>query len=507
MPDRLSPRLVVLGFVAVAAILLPVADLGLAGHDPWPLLGRMLVGFAKPDFSAVETLAYSLALTIAFAVAGVALGAIAGLALAPFYDRRLVRAVCVALRSIHEIFWALLLIQAIGIGAPAGVLALALPYAGIFAKVYAEQIEESDPAPRNALPPRTDALSRFAWACLPLIRAPMTAYTLYRLECGMRASAVIGFIGLPTLGFQLDSFFRKGDYGAASAILICYILLVATIRLWMQPRLAPFWIVAAVALLTTVSAPPMGAGAVWRFLTVDIIPAPLRNGEGLSGLILWLREITVTEVLPGTWNTIIATQVALVLTGAVAFFSFGITVAAVSGRIGRLIGHLMLVVLRSLPEYMLAYLFLQIFGPSLLPAILALGLHNGAIIGHLLGREADASVPQMRPDAPRGLTLWGWELVPRLFGRFLALCLYRWEIILRESAVMGILGIATLGFFIDSALAELRVDRAIVLLAVISLLSALIDTLSVRLRRRMKVQALGKTDCAAIPAGAAAPEA
>ncbi|MFD1796151.1 ABC transporter permease [Paracoccus aurantiacus] len=499
MRDRLSPYAVVVIFVAIAGLMLPFADLGIAGHDPWPLLGRMLAGFARPDFSAVETLAHALALTVAFAVAGVSIGAAAGLLMAPLYDRRPVRALCIALRSIHEIFWALLLIQAIGIGAPAGVLALALPYAGIFAKVFAEQIEEADPRPRNALPPRTDAVSRFVWASLPMIRAPMLAYTLYRLECGMRASAVIGFIGLPTLGFQLDSFFRKGDYGAASAILICYILLIATIRLWMRPRLAPFWIIAAFSLLATVNAPPMGTGALWRFLSEDIIPAPLRDGQGLTGLFDWLREMTLAQILPGIWNTVVATQVALVLTGLVAFFGFGLGVAAVSGQIGRLLGHLLLVTLRSLPEYMLAYLFLQIFGPSLLPAILALGLHNGAIIGHLLGREADAILPEMRPDAPRGLSLWAWELAPRLFGRFLALCLYRWEIILRESAVMGILGIATLGFFIDSALAELRVDRAVILLAVIALLSATIDAISLRLRRRMKVQGVAETDCALLP--------
>lgn len=499
MPRRLSPGHVTALFLGVALILLPFADLSTAGHDPWSLLGRMLAGFVQPDFGGVEALFRALALTIAFAVAGVALGAGAGFVMAPFHDRLAVRALCIALRSVHEIFWALLLIQAIGIGAIAGVLALALPYAGIFAKVFAEQIEEADPRPRNALPPNTDTVSRFAYACLPLIRMPMTAYLLYRLECGMRASAVIGFIGLPTLGFQLDSFFRKGDYGAASAILICYIALIASIRLWMRPRLAPLWIAASFALLATVKAPPMGEGALWRFLSQDIIPAPIRAGEGLASLWDWFRALTVTEVLPGLWDTLIATQIALVLTGAVAFLTFGLTVPAVTGRIGPLAGHLFLVILRSLPEYMLAYLFLQMFGPSLLPAILALSLHNGAIIGHLIGREAAAITPTLRPDAPRGLTLWGWELAPRLFGSFLALCLYRWEIILRESAVMGILGIATLGFFIDSALAELRIDRAVVILVVIALLSAATDATSRTLRRRMKLQPVEESDCAGIP--------
>ena len=102
-------------------------------------------------------------------------------------------------------------------------LAIALPYTGIFAKVFAEQMEEADQRPSRALPPGTDALSRFLYARAPLMLHAMWSYTLYRLECALRSSAVLGFIGLPTLGFQLDAFFRVGDYGAASAIMLLYI--------------------------------------------------------------------------------------------------------------------------------------------------------------------------------------------------------------------------------------------------------------------------------------------
>ena len=75
--------------------------------------------------------------------------------------------------------------------------------------------------------------------------------------------------------------------------------------------------------------------------------------------------------------------------------------------------------------------------------------------------------------------------MPRLFGSFVALCLYRWEIILRETAVMGLLGIATLGFFVDSAVAELRLDRALVLLIGAGLLTAAVDWTSRAIQSRM----------------------
>ena len=68
------------------------------------------------------------------------------------------------------------------------------------------------------------------------------------------------------------------------------------------------------------------------------------------------------------------------------------------------------------------------------------------------------------PDAPKGLNLYCYETVPRLYGQFLAYVLYRWEIILRESAIFGILGVATLGYYVDAAISEFRLDVAVVLI-------------------------------------------
>lgn len=490
VPDRLSRKQVVALFLVAALLAIPFADFAIADHDPWEALLRMTRGFLLPDFGAVDEIGKALLLTIMFAVAGVAAGASVGLILAPFYQYWPVRSVCIFLRSIHELFWALVLMQAIGIGAPTGVLAIALPYAGIFAKVFAEYLEEADPRPSQALPAGVGALSRFLYARMPLVLPQIRTYVLYRLECGLRSSAVLGFIGLPTLGFQLDTFFRQGDYGAASAILIIYVALIASIRIWMHWRLVPVWIVAAFVTLALIPSPPMGQGALWRFLTIDIVPSPLRGGWDMQGFITWLSELMTNQALPGIVATLICAQIALVLTGAIAIAGFGLLVPRVSSRMVRFVVHIGLVILRSIPEYLLAYLFLQAFGPSMLPAVLALALHNGAIIAHLLGRQGEEMVARLRPDAPRGIMLLAYELTPRLFGQFLALCLYRWEIILRETAVMGLLGVATLGFFVDAAMSELRIDRVVVLLLAGALLIAMVDALSRFVRRRLALTRL-----------------
>src|SRR5262245_49492415 len=173
---------------------------------------RLMRGILRPDVLSIE--AWSVVWTVAFAVVGVAIGAITGFLLAvafPYFAA--VRATALVLRSIHELFWALLLIQVFGLGSSTGVLAIA--YAGIFAKVFAEIIEEADLSAEKVLPVGSSAVSAFAFARLPEVTERFKTYTLYRLECGLRSTLVLGFVGLPTVGFHLEGYFKQGKYAEA----------------------------------------------------------------------------------------------------------------------------------------------------------------------------------------------------------------------------------------------------------------------------------------------------
>ncbi len=478
----------VLGLAALLA-----ADLHVTSLHPWSDLERLLGGLVRPDFLAVE--GASILYTVAFAVLGVGLGAGAGFLLAIPYARfRAVRIACAFLRAVHELFWALLLMQVFGLSATTGILAIALPYAGICAKVYAEIIEEADLSALRVLPAGTDPVSAFAYARLPEVLASIRAYTFYRLECGMRSTLVLGFIGLPTIGFYLESAFRQGRYGEAGALMLVFYALIGTRRLWVRGWTLPLLVLGAIlALPPMVGSTDVGASLA-RFLGHDIVPAPLRHAsllapdtwlETWAALWAWFRPILTGQILPGTLQTLVLAQVALVATAIGALVLFPLTARHFAGPVARPFGRVLLVTVRSTPEYMLAYVALQLLGPSMLPAILALSIHNAGIIGYLMGRHADGLT--YRPDAPRGLNLYAYETVPRLYGQFLAYLLYRWEIILRESAIFGILGVATLGFYVDAAIAELRLDVAAVLILATALVAITVDAASRALRRSLRI--------------------
>jgi phosphonate transport system permease protein len=474
------------GFFLIAAICVIFADLAITTVQPWQEMGRLLGGLITPDFYATEQLGSALLYTLAFALLGVAFGNVFGFCLALVFFSPFVRTFCAVIRAVHELFWALIFLQLFGLSPLTGILAIGIPYAGIIAKVYAEILEEADPAPLRALPKGTGRASTFLFVQLPDTWAHFRSYTMYRLECGLRSSAVLGFVGLPTLGFHLESAFKQGHYSEVSALLLLFYAIIASMRIWMRRKLLPVYLIAAAIVL------PWGISFstdnIIRFLTVDIVPQPLRAGgaDMMASLGDWLHLMLVDQALPGAIATLQLTMIALVATGMLTVLFFPLISPLLFGRAARGAGHIFLVVVRSTPEYILAFVLLQLWGPSMLPAIVALALHNGTIIGHLVGRFTETM--RLRADAARGFSRFTWEVLPRVYRPLLALLFYRWEVILRETAILGILGIATLGFYVDSAFAELRFDRALCLILVTALLNICVDVASRAIRAKLRLQ-------------------
>ena len=491
-PPRRVPPLgygtVTLAFLGLALAAGPAADLRVKALHPFDDLARFGAGFLRPDMAAITL--REVTLTIAFAVIGVGLGAAVGLALALAFARsRTVRVVAACMRSIHELFWAMLLLQITGISATTGVLALAIPYAGIFAKVYAEIMEEADLSAERALPARTSIVSRFLFVRGPLLSHAFRSYLLYRLECGMRSTLIIGFIGVPTIGFSLETYFQQGDYRQVAALMLAFYGLIATRGLWARPATLPFLVggslVALWLLVDGLTGDPIGTRLA-RF-AADVVPDPIRTGHGTLGP--WLRHVLVAQVVPGLVATSVLSQLAATLSAATSLLLFPAISRRFTGRFGRVGGRAFLILLRGTPEFVAVYVLLQLLGLSLLPAVIALGLHNGGIVGFLMGRHADALT--YRPDAPpRRLDLYAYETLPRLYGQFMALVLYRYEIIVRESAIVGILGVRTLGYFINADFYEFRLDEAVVVLLATAASSIAIDATSRSVRRRLRIETL-----------------
>lgn len=473
-----------------ALLCLPLADLSVYTSDPWQQLKRIASGFLWPTYDASllnkEHLLESFLNTIAFALQGVFLGLCAGFILSLWQQFSLIRSFTAFIRAIHELFWALLFMQLLGLSSLTGVLAIAIPYAGVFAKVFSEQYANVPKDPFNSLPARSQKrFSAFLYSTLPQAWPKMRSYIRYRVECGLRSSAVLGFIGLPTLGFHLQTFFNEGFYSLSALLLYGFIIMVLTMRWWLKGYLLPAYLLAAVVYLPPIASVDFGLLA--RFFTVDIIPSPLRHAdtitaEHMTNTWQWFVKLAEQQMLPGILNTLVLSQIALACTGALSLILFPLVSTHFTNTASKGLGNVILVTLRSTPEYLLTFVGLLLVGPSLLPAIAALSLHTGSIIAHLIGNQSNGI--HLREDTSKGANRYFYEILPRIYKSLMALLLYRWEIIMRESAILGILGITTLGFYIDSAFEEFRFDRAILLILVSAILNIGVDRLSNYLRKR-----------------------
>ena len=270
-----------LQFVGVALVCLALADLEVTTLDPWGELRRIGFGFLTPDLPVLYTFREALLNTVTFAFCGITLGLALGSVLALFFQVTAVRLFCAFIRAIHEIFWAFLFLPVVGLNPMCGVLAIGIPYAGIFAKVFAEIMQEADQTPLKGLPLHTSRLSRFFYGVLPVIYADVKHYTSYRFECALRSSAILGFIGLPTLGFHLETAFREGLYSEAPALLYAFYLLIASLRYWLKPKVAVACAAASFALISTEI--HLSWQNIARFATWEILPWPMRREGFLEG--------------------------------------------------------------------------------------------------------------------------------------------------------------------------------------------------------------------------------
>jgi phosphonate transport system permease protein len=141
--------------------------------------------------------------------------------------RYLARMLMLLLRGIPEIVWALLLVRVFGLGPIAGVLAIGITYGGMLAKVYSEILETENTLPAKALLMLgAGRINAFLYGLLPSASQELASYTVYRWECAVRASVVMGFVGAGGLGQLMDQSMKMLNGGEVSTILIMFLFLV-----------------------------------------------------------------------------------------------------------------------------------------------------------------------------------------------------------------------------------------------------------------------------------------
>jgi phosphonate transport system permease protein len=197
---------------------------------------RLLGGFTSPDFSSrwgdiVLGMRESLTMTVTSTAAGILLAIPVGIGaarnLAPMPVYLVCRAVVALARTFHEVIVAILFVAMVGFGPFAGFLTLTVATIGFIAKLLAEDIEDIDPAPVEAIRATGGSwLQLVDYAVRPQVMPRLIGLSLYRLDINFRESAVVGIVGAGGIGATLNTALDRYEYGSAAAILIMIIAVV-----------------------------------------------------------------------------------------------------------------------------------------------------------------------------------------------------------------------------------------------------------------------------------------
>lgn len=510
---------------AVAVLLLLAPLLHATEFKPWLLAdarslqvsGRFLASFWPPAHGAefLGLVAQAAWRTVAIATAGMALALLLALPLTllatralslsaladphgrmatgPAALRRAVRWLLVLLRSVPELVWALVFVRVAGLGPTAGVLAIALTYGGMLGKVYGEILESGDQqATRALLHNGSGRLQAFAFALLPQNASELSSYTVYRWECAVRSSVVLGLVGAGGLGQLLDGAMKMFNGGEVLTLLAVFVALVAladrgsaALRNTGQRGL---WLAVGLVLLVLLS-----------FATLELQWAAFFASDGLRSMGRFIAEFVPPDLGPefllrvaaGAWETLAMSALGTLLAAAL-----GLALALPASRLhardaapGRGAARWLLNALRAVPELVWAALLVVLAGLGPFAGTLALAVHTTGVLGRLFA-EAVENAPAGPGDALRAqgigrLRVFLFASLPQVLPQLLSYTLYRWENNIRAAAVLGVVGAGGLGQLLAFHLGLFHMGKTATVLLAMLVLVAVVDGASHGARRLM----------------------
>jgi phosphonate transport system permease protein len=145
------------------------------------------------------------------------------------------------IRTIPDIFWAMLFVTGIGYGPFAGLLALIMFSLSIMGKLFSETIDSADPGPLEAAKSTGAGHTQAVQASvLPQVMPNYVAYALYIFELDIRASTVLGIVGAGGIGRVLEAqraFFRFDRIMAIVIVIFVFVFLIEQVSVFIRRRL------------------------------------------------------------------------------------------------------------------------------------------------------------------------------------------------------------------------------------------------------------------------------
>ncbi len=144
---------------------------------------------------------------------------------------------------------------------------------------------------------------------------------------------------------------------------------------------------------------------------------------------------------------------------------------------------------RSFPELILAILFIVAVGPNAFAGVLAIAIHSTGMLGKLYAEVVESIdmeiVEAMQASGANKIQILFFGVLPQVIPEFLSYAIYRFEIDIRASSVLGIVGAGGIGTMIIFASMNRNWNEMGLILLAIIIVVTVIDALSSRVRRKI----------------------
>ncbi|MBR3118439.1 phosphonate ABC transporter, permease protein PhnE [Oceanobacillus profundus] len=201
-----------------------------------------------------------------------------------------------------------------------------------------------------------------------------------------------------------------------------------------------------------------------------------------------------TAVISAIWGPMVETiQMAIIATTVAAILTVPLALLAAQNvttfKPLYYITRTFLNLLRTIPDLVLAVIFVGLFGIGLFPGILALIIFSLGILAKLISETIESvdmnPLEAMRASGGNVLQVIWYALIPQVLPQFTSLVLYVFEINIRASVVLGLVGAGGIGLILNQQLGFYNYPNAMMIIILIFVVVIVIEYISTKIREAL----------------------
>lgn len=441
------------------------------------------------------------------------------------------RTVTVLARAIPDLVLAIIFLRMFGLGPAAGILAMGIHSVGMIAKLYGDAIEELDDGPRQSVESVGGTRRQQITASIPQVLMPqIIATALHRFDINLRTSVLLGYVGVGGIGLAISDSLRVLNYQRGMALAVIVLVLCILIELisgairaaimnrsggsvvggtwadrmlnrrgstpagsgdldltppWTMDRVRRFGAVILLAVLTVLAF--IEVDLSWRDIWKGLADLPATLGLFFPPSARGSMDAIIEQLL-------VTVQIALAATflGAILAIPIGVLAArnVVANRYVHGAFRTFIVIVRGIPELILAIIFVVISGLGGVAGTLALAVGAVGLLSKLVAdslEETDVEVQEaLRTAGASELQIFFSATVRQAAPAFIAHTMYLLDTNIRSATLLGVVGAGGVGYLLLNASRINQFDVVTMILLLMVAVVLAVEAVSIWLRNSVR---------------------